>query len=93
MLVSIRHFVIPFLTSVTVDSKDDHTVCLCPIFSESMFKYESVDLSLASCCKCSDQYLFTAVFTYLFQRSSMKSCFSDLVYEVTDINPECLVLC
>ena len=53
MLVSILHFVIPFLTSVTVDSKDDYTVCVYPISSESMFKYDSVDLSLASFCKCS----------------------------------------
>ena len=69
MLVSIRHFVIPFLTSVTVDSKDDRTVCVYPIFSESVFKYDSVDMSLASFCKCSVQYLFTAVCTCLFQYS------------------------
>ena len=66
MLVSIRHFVILFLTPVTVDSKDDHTVCVYPIFRESMFKFDSVDLSLASFCKCSVQYLFIAIFYLSF---------------------------
>ena len=29
VLVSIRHFVIPFLTSITVDSEDDRPYCMC----------------------------------------------------------------
>ena len=51
MPVSKRHLVIPMRTSVTVDSSDGHTVCVDPIFNESMFKYMSVDFSLASLCK------------------------------------------
>ena len=48
MPVSIRLFVIPIRTSETVDSNVDHTRCVDPIFRESMFKYLSVDFSLAS---------------------------------------------
>ena len=48
MPVSIRHFVIPIRTSETVDSNVDHTRCVDPIFRDSMYKYLSVEFSLAS---------------------------------------------
>ena len=46
--VSIRHLVIPFLISVTVDSRVLHTKWVFPIDNESMFKYFNVDFSLYS---------------------------------------------
>ena len=77
--VNIRHLVIPFLISVTVDSRVLHTQWVFPIDNESMFRYFNVDLSLASIFSFSYQNSFTAFFTCSFHFSfvsnfNCKSC-------------------